>query len=1480
MQQTFKDLTTWPDESQGSNGANGTLTPAETALARQVELLQSFAGGPKGYRLRRIILTNFWLYGQQEFEIPHGRLFLAGENASGKSTVLTAALPLALDGDLRPNRLDTFGGRERHIEYYVLGGAESATPYQHERRTAYIALEFEWCDPDSPPIAEELRQRWENGDRERTRFLTIGLSIAGNANASDRIRPLRFLITDGSRLGYDISTVYETGNKHDKRAYDHSRFKQVLEGRGIICDSQAEYERQVSRYLFGFHDDKDFQKLINLLLVLRRPNLSSELNFSKVHDYLKQSLRKISGETTHRVIGTIERIDAITSEIERIQGAFNAAERLHHARQALALVRSQLAACEYIETQLAEDSVQNRVNKVRRDLNTAEQERQRTEARTQALQSEQSQVNGQIRALESSEGLQVATQLTMVRERTREVEAQMHLQEQNLATAQQEIRENTANVQRQHQRFDRLKHESLGHLRELATVANEESYWEVAALQLEEAAQQLTQLVANTTVQPAMPLGVIDILQEQAEERMTWLHRLEELHRQREQFERTVQHARSLETTRFQELDEARRHFQDIQDRTYAAQQNLNTVLEQFATANSLDLHESEALSLSGSDISQAAGTMLDDESFTGRVIEQFATALDAYRQVIEMLEGALIEMADEVQGELDELQLLTGSKNHEIAEVKALYEQKLAEPEFTPFRSEHRTIARTKLAEHGIVAYPLYALLDFALDLNSESAEAGQIEYMLEDAGLLDALVVTPAQQSAAEALLAQEGLSDSLLAIGNGEEGTRFAAFPGNVAGKLRLDAAIENAGEWEPVVTTFLTAIGQGQYAGDTGNGQEANGNGRWVHGLLKGYASNGEARTIGRNTRLRTRQRELDALVEKQAQLKAELQEITQRLADYEQQLAFVQNQQRQLRKILSLSGLEKANNELSLAGNTLNDARAKYQKAHQQTLDARQQVNALMARLEHECNGIAPLAADVQRVRIALQGILRLKNSSRLLQNQLTGIANTWEEYAKATETLERARLTEGKAAQLYERVHHQALQAQAELAELQRIAASANAEELGERLQSLRERSDAILTELDEAKTSFIRADERVNTATAALAEVQERLQQAQALRIEKQARFVDLLNTYPVEQLATLHDKATGGDTIGAARQTIASIVGSHESIREMDIPSWKERLEGEYRESYNALSRTFNREQPILVEYGPDLDDMGNVLFLNENKSRPVELLEILGERIEMQKMLLGQQERQLFEDFLLQEMAEAIRTSILEAEEWVQQINSVLSGLPMIGEHYSLQWKPPAEYDMTKLGSHLAQYYRLLRKPAQALTTEEAETLMNAFRSEIVAVRQRQQETPDMNFMEALEQVFDYREWFHFDVWVTPIGGQRQRLTDRVAGTRSGAEQLFALYVPLFAALGALYRSAASGAPRLLALDEAFDKVSVPNTQRIMEFLVSQDFQWIMTGPQVSGTGAKIPACARYLMIHEKGSPVATASASFWSDQKALK
>src|SRR5690348_3082977 len=51
-----------------------------TSAQQLAQLLQRTAGGPAGYRLRRILLTNFWLYEYQTFEIPHCRLFLAGDN--------------------------------------------------------------------------------------------------------------------------------------------------------------------------------------------------------------------------------------------------------------------------------------------------------------------------------------------------------------------------------------------------------------------------------------------------------------------------------------------------------------------------------------------------------------------------------------------------------------------------------------------------------------------------------------------------------------------------------------------------------------------------------------------------------------------------------------------------------------------------------------------------------------------------------------------------------------------------------------------------------------------------------------------------------------------------------------------------------------------------------------------------------------------------------------------------------------------------------------------------------------------------------------------------------------------------------------------------------------------------------------------------------------------------------------------------------
>ncbi|MEO6891636.1 MAG: TIGR02680 family protein [Ktedonobacteraceae bacterium] len=1468
MQRAFENLITW----RGS---------AAEALIQQVELLQAQAGGPQGYRLRRIILTNFWLYGQQELEIPHGRLFLAGENASGKSTVLTAALPLALDGDLHPNRLDTFGGRERHIEYYVLGSDKSATPFNYERRTSYIALEFEWCHPDQPPFTAELRQVWEKGEREKARFLTIGISLAGNVNASNHIRAMRFLITDGSRLGYDIPTVSESGNgaNRERRASDQTRFKQMLEGHGIVCETQDEYERQVARSLFGFTEVKDFRKLIDLLLILRRPNLSSELSFSRVHEHLKQSLRKIPGETTQRVTGTIERIDAIQSEIDHIQEAFNSCQRLHQVQQSLTLAEAKLAACDYTGAQLAENGVQSQANRLRKELHNAEDEHSRALARRQDLVVEGQQVSGQIKALEGSEGLQVAERLTRTRTRVKETTEQARGQEQSLLVARRSISTHEQEMKRLQASFSRVQQTNEEQLRALAETAEQEALWNVAALQLRTALERVSTMTLDSPSMPEAP-PVHLLGSAQARERLKWLHALEEVHSRREKLDAEVQHARALENTRFSELDEARNGFQSAQDRTYTAQQALLQALNELIAHSEFVANSPRALEAPATE-GLAEDTSLEDEARIEGLIQRFASAIGSYRQAIDALDQELGGAEARLQDELEALQQSTGSKTHEIAEIEHLYQQKQAEPEIAPQRSQRRNKARATLAERGIPALPLYALIDFAPGIDSE--QAGRIERMLEDAGLLDALVVAPAQVAFADALLVAEGLSDCRLDVAQVQQLDDNET----IQPWLRYDPAAHDYpqsgdSDWEAITRTVLPAIGSHNTMRHVSAENSITGprimldeDGSWRHGLLSGQAGTGAATgLIGKANRLRVRQQELDALNEKRAALAEELRLLAEQIAGAIQQRTRLQQERTRLRKFLPDSGLEQRHAELLYAQKTLSAARSRYQQAHRKTQEVRQSLNTLNIRLERECVETPAFASGKERVKEAIMAMVTLENQVRSLQRQLESSVETWKDYQNMLLALEDARTEAERVAALCEQSRSQVLQAQAELAELQRMAELQNVAELSERLRTLRERSESLSLELNDAIDKQARTEERARNMAERLAEAEDNLARVRQVRVDKQTHFSDLLASYAMAQLAQASQLTRSGDYNGAAQKILG------ETLHASDVTVRKEQLENAWHVAHNVLTRVFNQESHVLHDYGPDLDDQGRILFLKENRSSPFVLLEILAEKIGMQRDLLGREERELFEDFLLQEMAEAIRTHIFEAEEWVQQINKVLSGLPMIGEHYLLEWKPASDFDPTKLGSHLALHYKLLRKPSQTLTSQESSTLMDAFKQEINAVRVRQKEDPTLNFMEALELIFDYREWFHFDIYVTPTGGQRQRLTDRVAGTRSGAEQLFALYVPLFAALAALYKSAAPGAPRLLALDEAFDKASSANTLRIMEFLASQDFQWIMTGPRIDATGSRIPVSARYLMLHEKGSPVATASASFWSGNQTTQ
>ena len=138
------------------------------------------------WQANKIGLINFWYYDEQEFPFVKGRMLLRGSNGSGKSVTMQSVVPLLLDGNMSPERLDPFGSRDRKMSSYLLEENDG-----REERTGYLYLEFKRKDSET--------------------YLTIGMGIRAKRN-----KPLDkwyFSLTDGRRIGKDFFLYKDMGEK-------------------------------------------------------------------------------------------------------------------------------------------------------------------------------------------------------------------------------------------------------------------------------------------------------------------------------------------------------------------------------------------------------------------------------------------------------------------------------------------------------------------------------------------------------------------------------------------------------------------------------------------------------------------------------------------------------------------------------------------------------------------------------------------------------------------------------------------------------------------------------------------------------------------------------------------------------------------------------------------------------------------------------------------------------------------------------------------------------------------------------------------------------------------------------------------------------------------------------------------------------------------------------------------------------------------
>ena len=251
------------------------------------------------WQANKIGLINFWYYDEQEFPFVKGRMLLRGSNGSGKSVTMQSVVPLLLDGNMSPERLDPFGSRDRKMSSYLLEENDG-----REERTGYLYLEFKRKDSET--------------------YLTIGMGI--RARRGKPLDKWYFSLTDGRRIGKDFFLYKEMGEKVtlSKKELEN----RILQG-GKVFDRQADYMEYVNKQIFGFETVDEYKEMVDLLIQLRTPKLSKDFKPSVINDILSDSLQPLSDEDLRPMSEAIENMDTMSMNLKSRKEAKAAAEKIN-----------------------------------------------------------------------------------------------------------------------------------------------------------------------------------------------------------------------------------------------------------------------------------------------------------------------------------------------------------------------------------------------------------------------------------------------------------------------------------------------------------------------------------------------------------------------------------------------------------------------------------------------------------------------------------------------------------------------------------------------------------------------------------------------------------------------------------------------------------------------------------------------------------------------------------------------------------------------------------------------------------------------------------------------------------------------------------------------------------------------------------------------------------------------------------------------
>jgi uncharacterized protein (TIGR02680 family) len=254
-------------------------------------------------------------------------------------------------------------------------------------------------------------------------------------------------------------------------------------------------------------------------------------------------------------------------------------------------------------------------------------------------------------------------------------------------------------------------------------------------------------------------------------------------------------------------------------------------------------------------------------------------------------------------------------------------------------------------------------------------------------------------------------------------------------------------------------------------------------------------------------------------------------------------------------------------------------------------------------------------------------------------------------------------------------------------------------------------------------------------------------------------------------------------------------------------------------------------------------------------------------LARRLTEHRALLADKERAIFEDQLLGTLCTSLFQRLRAARAFAREADDELQRRPLSsGVRFGLQWKARQE-----LAPHESVLLDVLRRDADHLGPGDLDAVRRALREALAHLRT---EMPGADHRALLDTALDYRRWHRFAVSLHRGAGQPpQELTRHRHAQLSGGEKAAALYAPLFAAARATFAGGYPTAPRLVALDEAFEGIDPHGRPELLAVTVAFDLDLLLTGYDLWLADATVPAAMHAQLHNDPASKLAIAELIHW-------